>query len=150
MGGSMLSRAGLALLAAGAFATGAAGQGIVPSDVERGITVTTRPRPDFDPIGVRLGGFRLNASAEGGLGWDSNVFGRGSNRVSDGFVAEGANVSLNSDWTTHALGLSGSMTAQQSAVPSSTSPTGIWEGSAATTSRPTRMSRGAIATIART
>jgi len=113
MGGRLLARFGLALVLAGTTAAGAAAQSIVPRDVERGITVNTRPRPDFDPLGVRLGGFRLNASAEPGLGWDSNVFGRRNNVESDGYVTERADVSLNSDWTTHALGLSADMQGRQ-------------------------------------
>ncbi|MDB5373129.1 MAG: hypothetical protein JWP04_1771 [Belnapia sp.] len=75
-------------------------------DVARGVTVNTRPRTDYDPLGVRLGGFRLDGAVETGPGWDSNLFGRRQNVVSDGFVDELANVNLRSDWTTHAVGAS--------------------------------------------
>ncbi|SDC81334.1 outer membrane beta-barrel protein [Belnapia rosea] len=75
-------------------------------EVARGITVVNRQRPDFDPLGVRLGGFRLNGAVEAGPGWDSNIFGRRRNVVSDGFVEERGNLSLRSDWTTHAAGIS--------------------------------------------
>ena len=79
----------LASVAAVAAPTGGAeAQSLVPRDVERGITVGTRPRPDFDPLGVRLGGFRLDASLEAGLGWDSNLLGTSRNRVSDGYASE--------------------------------------------------------------
>ncbi|HYZ32711.1 MAG TPA: outer membrane beta-barrel protein [Crenalkalicoccus sp.] len=109
-----LSRVGFAGLLLGA--TGglpAAAQDIVPGDVARGITVLTRPRPDFDPLGVRLGAFQLDAALESGAGYDSNVFGRSTNVVSDGFAGESANVSLNSLWSTHALGVSGQMNGRQ-------------------------------------
>src|SRR4051812_21050111 len=82
-------------------------------DVERGVTVLTRARPDYDPLGVRLGGFRLDGQVEVGPGYDSNLFGTKSNRVSDGFVDETAALNLRSDWTTHALGVDANMAARQ-------------------------------------
>ena len=75
-------------------------------EVQRGITVVNRQRPDYDPLGVRLGGFRLNGAVEAGLGWDSNIFGRRRNVVSDGFAEERGSLNLRSDWTTHAVGVS--------------------------------------------
>ena len=77
-----------------------------PSDVARGVTVTSRPRSDYDPLGVRLGGFRLDGAVDVAPGWDSNLFGRKNNIVSDGFVDERAAFKLESDWTTHAVGAS--------------------------------------------
>jgi hypothetical protein len=118
MDGRVVLRCGrLALvLAAGVAAAlpeAAFAQEIPPEDVARGVTVTGRRRPDFDPLGVRLGGFRLDANASGGVGWDSNVFGRQSDIVSDGFLQQTGNVSIDSDWTTHALGASASIDARQ-------------------------------------
>ncbi|WP_187830367.1 outer membrane beta-barrel protein [Siccirubricoccus phaeus] len=82
-------------------------------DAARGVTVTSRPRPDFDPLGVRLGGFRLDGMVDIGPGFDSNLFGRRNNVVSDGFVDTGAGLRLRSDWTTHALGLEANMLSRQ-------------------------------------
>ena len=42
-------------------------------EVQRGITVVNRQRPDYDPLGVRLGGFRLNGAVDAVLGWDINI-----------------------------------------------------------------------------
>jgi hypothetical protein len=92
---------------------GASAQGVAPRDVERGVTVESRPRRDYDPLGVRLGGFRLDAAAEAGLGWDSNLFGRERNIRSDGFATQSGSLSLNSDWSTHAVGVSGSVDSRQ-------------------------------------
>ncbi len=75
-------------------------------EVQRGINVVNRQRPDYDPLGVRLGGFRLNGAVEAGPGWDSNLFGRRNNVVSDGFAEERGNLNLSSDWTRHAVGFS--------------------------------------------
>jgi hypothetical protein len=75
-------------------------------EVRRGVTVANRQRLDYDPLGVRLGGFRLNGTVEAGPGWDSNVYGRRTNVVSDGFAEERGALNLASDWTTHAVGVS--------------------------------------------
>ncbi len=101
-----------AAIAAG-LAGAAPAQTVPPADIARGVTVTGRARPDFDPVGVRIGGFRLGASADAGIGWDSNVFGRASGVVSDGFAQQTGRVALDSDWTTHALGASASIDARQ-------------------------------------
>ncbi len=74
-------------------------------DASRGITVATRPRPEFDPLGVRLGAFRLDAAAETGIGFDDNLFGTERNRRGDTFLGNTMTGSLQSQWTTHALGL---------------------------------------------
>jgi hypothetical protein len=88
--------------------TGLAGearaQAISPAETARGTTVTTRAREDFDPLGVRLDGFRLDAAAELGLGYDDNLFGTKNNRRSDGYATGGFQTNLESDWSTHRIG----------------------------------------------
>ena len=73
---------------------------------ERGQTVATRPRADFDPLGVRLGAFRATAAAELGLGYDDNIFGTRSGTVADGFGSWLAEGGLQSEWSQHAVGAS--------------------------------------------
>lgn len=102
-----------AVLAGGLPATAAHAQRVAPEEVQRGVTVETRPRRDFDPFGVRLGGFRLDGFLESGLGYDSNVFARNTAVVGDGYGTETGNVTLGSDWTTHALGASANVDARQ-------------------------------------
>ena len=82
------------------------GQRSTPQEVQRGITVETRPRPDYDPLGVRLGGFRLDGFVEAGMGYDSNIFATKDNVKSDGYAQESGTVQLSSDWTRHAVGAS--------------------------------------------
>jgi hypothetical protein len=112
-----IGRPGWVVLAAVAAVSAPGGdavaQSLAPRDVQRGVTVGNRPRPDFDPLGVRLGAFRLDASLEAGLGWDSNLFGTRRNTVSDGYGSETAAVSLNSDWSRHAVGASASLDSRQ-------------------------------------
>ena len=97
----------------GALPPGAAAQTVAPQDVARGVTVQNRARPDFDPLGMRLGSFRLDGAVEAGGGYDSNVYGRQRNVKSSGYATEAGVLSLNSDWTQHALGASGSTQSRQ-------------------------------------
>ena len=118
MGNRITSCLVAAVLAGGLPATAAhaqqrLGQRSTPQEVQRGVTVDTRLRPDFDPLGVRLGGFRLDGFVEAGLGWDSNVFGRESNVKSDAYATETANVTLASDWLRHAVGASANIDSRQ-------------------------------------
>ncbi|MDB5315498.1 MAG: outer rane beta-barrel protein [Rhodospirillales bacterium] len=73
--------------------------------VQRGVTVTTRPRPEFDPAGVRLGSFRLDAAAETGIGYDDNLFGTERNQRGSPVLSNSVAASLQSQWSVHALGM---------------------------------------------
>jgi len=101
------------ILLLGGAAGEAVAQGTTPRDVQRGVTVNTRPRPDYDPLGVRLGAFRLDGLVDVGPGFDSNLFGRKTNVQSDGFVDQNVGLNLRSDWTTHAVGAEATMNARQ-------------------------------------
>jgi hypothetical protein len=118
MGKTVRSCVAAALLAGGLPATVAhaqprEGRRVTPQEVQRGVTVETRQRPDFDPLGVRLGGFRLDGFVEAGAGYDSNVFGRRRGVTGDGYATETANVTLGSDWTRHAVGASANIDSRQ-------------------------------------
>ncbi|WP_424139431.1 outer membrane beta-barrel protein [Roseomonas chloroacetimidivorans] len=84
-----------------------------PNAVARGTTVTSRSRPDYDPLGVRLGGFRLHGSAEAGVGFSDDVAPNTMPGRSDGFVDNAFRLDLNSDWTRQALGITASQAARQ-------------------------------------
>ncbi|MCB4821072.1 outer membrane beta-barrel protein [Roseicella aerolata] len=100
-----------ALPAADAFAQPAGG--ISREDVQRGVTVESRLRRDYEPLGVRLGGFRLNGQLDLGGGYDDNIRANNRRRTSDGFTDQAGTVSLTSDWTTHAVGITGNFDARQ-------------------------------------
>jgi hypothetical protein len=76
-------------------------------EAARGVTVGNRTREEFDPVGVRLGGFRLDAAAELGLGYDDNLFGTNRNTRSDSFGSWGGDAQVLSNWSTHAIGVTG-------------------------------------------
>src|SRR3546814_18048169 len=48
--------------------------GVAQEVDERKITVATRPKPELDPIGVRIGSFLLYPSIDLGLEFDDNVY----------------------------------------------------------------------------
>jgi hypothetical protein len=80
----------------------------LPDVVLRSGTVASRPRPDYEPAGVRLGGFRLDGRADAGGGLGDNLAPTAPRRLSGAFLDEGLRLDLASDWTRHAvqLGLS--------------------------------------------
>ncbi|WP_165982127.1 outer membrane beta-barrel protein [Dankookia rubra] len=119
-GGCMVSRipawvAGAVFLGALPLSDAAAqaDSGISRQDVERGVTVTSRQRRDYNPLGVRLGAFTLTGQIDGGPGYDSNLEGTKTNKKSDGFMDEAAAASLDSNWTRHGVGVSGNMDSRQ-------------------------------------
>jgi hypothetical protein len=73
-------------------------------ETARGTTVADRAREDFDPVGVRLGAFRLDAAAELGMGYDDNLFGTSRGKTADGYSSWLAETSIASDWSRHAIG----------------------------------------------
>jgi hypothetical protein len=81
-------------------------QGVPRGEAGRGTTVLNRAREDFDPVGVRLGAFRLNAAADLGIGYDDNLFGTRRNRTADGYAMLGTGGEIRSDWSRHAVGAS--------------------------------------------
>jgi hypothetical protein len=81
-------------------------------DAARGITVLRRARPDFDPVGSRLAGFRLDAAASLRAGLDTNVY-RVADGPSDVFALGAVDASLQSDWNRHALEVAGAVQHRQ-------------------------------------
>ena len=67
----------------------------------RGDVAGSRPQPAFDPVGVRLGSFLARADGDIDIGYNSNLYGRTSNVVGDGFVKVRPSVRLASDWGRH-------------------------------------------------
>nr|WP_255574885.1 outer membrane beta-barrel protein [Caldovatus aquaticus] len=96
------------LLLAGVAGLPALAQTFPPESTARGVTVQTRPRPEFDPLGVRAGAFRLDAAAEAGLSYNDNVFATRRDRTGDGFGAWSLDAGLRSDWTRHGVGVTAS------------------------------------------
>jgi len=82
------------------------------SDMTRGVTVLRRARPEFDPVGSQVAGFRLDAAASLRAGLDSNVY-RVTDGPSDVFALGAVDASLRSDWNRHALEVAGALQHRQ-------------------------------------
>jgi hypothetical protein len=71
----------------------AAQEDLVP---ERFVSVRDRPRPEYDALGVRLGGFRLYPRLTIGASHDDNIFATNTDVIDDRIAAVGGNVRLSS------------------------------------------------------
>ena len=61
-----------------------------------GVTVLSRPHPEYDPLGLRFGDINVRADATEGVGYDSNPLALPSSRGS-GFVASQAELNVAND-----------------------------------------------------
>lgn len=70
-----------------------------------GDTVATRYRPEYDPIGVRVGSFKLFPQIFLNQSFDDNIYRTNNNVKSDFITGVAPKLSLESDWNNHALNL---------------------------------------------
>ncbi len=75
-------------------------------DVDRNSTVMNRPRPDYDPLGIRVRSFFIYPSLSVGGTYDSNINATPNNTESDFGLLVSPQINVVSNWTRHALGLS--------------------------------------------
>ena len=68
--------------------------------------VKTRPRPDYDARGMRMGSFYLYPSLTAGAGYSDNVFNTHSGAVDDTYFTANPAMQLRSNWAQHALNVS--------------------------------------------
>ena len=85
--------------------------GGLTAEDERRETVQTRPRPDLDPLGFRLGSFLLYPALTLGLEFDDNVFRTERDRDADLIARIVPRFRLQSDWNNHALEIAGNVDA---------------------------------------
>jgi hypothetical protein len=78
---------------------------ILTDEVARGDTVANRPRPDYDALGVRLGGFLFFPELLTEESFNSNIFASPSNHKSDFITTIQPKLDLKSNWNNHALNL---------------------------------------------
>ena len=72
------------------------------------VTVSTRPRPDYDPLGLREGSFVIQPLVSEGVGFDSNPRGA-PGQAGSAFVSTQASVSAASDWNRDGIAASASV-----------------------------------------
>ena len=71
--------------------------------VTYGETVTSRQRPELDPLGIRAAGFLIYPSLAVGEQYNDNIFADDTGEVDDFITFIRPGVKVNSDWNNHAL-----------------------------------------------
>lgn len=77
---------------------------------EPGVTVLTRSRPEYDPLGIRVGSFMIRPTEDEEIGYNSNVVGGLVNPKASSELTSSAGVTVNSDWSRNNIGLSAGVT----------------------------------------
>ncbi len=68
------------------------------------VAVRDRPHPEYDPLGMRFGAFKLNGSLDLDVASTDNLFAASSSTAVDDIIyAEAPTVRLSSDWSRNAL-----------------------------------------------
>src|SRR4051794_25286779 len=66
-------------------------------------SVLQKARPDYDPLGARVGSFLLLPAVEVRETYDSNIFATPSNEKGDFYTTIHPELQLRSNWNNHAL-----------------------------------------------
>ena len=66
-----------------------------------------RERPDYDPLGIRLGGFNLNAALDFGVASTDNLFAAETNEQDDILYTIAPTARLTSNWSRHKVAVEG-------------------------------------------
>ena len=72
-------------------------------DPDPNVTVQERPRPDYDPLGIRAGSFLIYPSLTVSGQYDSNAFTTKDNEELDVTLITSPQIEINSNWNRHAL-----------------------------------------------
>lgn len=80
-------------------------------ETSQNVSVRDRPRPEYDPLGLRFGGFDLNARLDLGVTATDNLFAAESGQEeSDVYYQVSPSARLSSHWSRHALALTAGYT----------------------------------------
>lgn len=79
-------------------------------DRDRNVSVTERPRPDYDPLGWRVGSFVVLPQAQVGVGYSNNIYLGSDNKVDAPYIFVSPSFRATSDWDRHLVQLRGSAT----------------------------------------
>ena len=88
------------------------GQGVPGYGEQLGTTVMSRQRPEYQPLGVRLGDFIVHPELDEGIGYNSNIIGQVPAKDSLTEATTGT-LTFGSDWKRDSLGGSISVTNEQ-------------------------------------
>lgn len=73
------------------------------ADRGRNESVAERPRPDYEPAGVRLGAFMARPSVGVEVGYNDNLYYQPNNQTDDMTYTTRTRVDLGSDWSRHSI-----------------------------------------------
>lgn len=88
----------LAALGCGLWYPAGAQESVLPP---RADAAGTRPQPDYDPLGIRIGSWKADAAIRLTQGFDSNLFGEAEAPDADGYAVLAPSLTLRSDWSQH-------------------------------------------------
>ncbi len=102
------NRRAVTLLSGCALALASVGWGGVAQaqEPQRGESVFERARPDYDPLGVRAGGFIILPRVEVGQAYNDNIFAVDDDEEDDFITVVSPQVDIESDWNNHELNFS--------------------------------------------
>ena len=72
-------------------------------EAQRSATVRSRPRPELDPLGIRMGSFKLLTELALPIGYTDNLFASESGEQSDFKYGVEPRIELRSEWSRHAF-----------------------------------------------
>lgn len=82
----------------------------VAQEPDDSVSVRERARPDYDPLGLRFGGFDLNASLDFGVASTDNLFAAETGEQDDMIYRVSPSARLSSHWSRHAISVEGGAT----------------------------------------
>lgn len=91
-----------AAIAVALFGDGPAQAQLMPPNPQ-GETIATRPRPDYDAVGVRAGSFLVLPRVSLQETYNSNIFATPANERADLITTVAPSIDLRSDWNNHAV-----------------------------------------------
>ncbi len=71
---------------------------------DKNVTVRDRPRPDYEAVGIKAGGFTVYPRVTGSVEYNDNIYATKANEESDTIWRVKPEVAVRSDWSRHALG----------------------------------------------
>ncbi|CAH0356469.1 MAG: outer membrane beta-barrel protein [Pseudomonadota bacterium] len=74
-------------------------------DRGRNVSVIDRQRPEYEPVGINLGGFTLLPAVEARVGHTNNVYQTQNGEISDGYITLAPRATVRSNWSVHSLRL---------------------------------------------
>jgi hypothetical protein len=107
MSASFLSKTLIAAVAASAFYAAPVSLAMAQDEIvdARGVGVRDRARPGYDPIGIRAGAFMIYPEASVTGTYNDNIFATDTGETDDFITTLATGVSVQSNWSRHALNL---------------------------------------------